>query len=284
MWIIPAVVAFMTWFFCAGISKELLGAENAANILGLIPAVWTFWFTLDRLHESEYKFLHPAVSKYNLSKKEVLKRLHDYFGEKTINYGSSWRQRTLNSDDGKLIYDLPWTEDHFTFDFDGRGLRERRQKVSLWVGLHIYVQTLDTGSTAVQLDFSYRAEKLPQACQSMIVTTTREIESWLGPSLPVPDVVKRMPLSPEIPAYITAACTLFLAIALVSHVLPKQLGRIAEAEKRLEQAKDDFKRTKDARRKEIADWERHKSGNATSSSPLLDRFSAILGLQDGDLK
>jgi hypothetical protein len=127
------------------------------------------------------KFLHPAPREYNVPVKIAFAKIRNFLAEVSYNYGDKWHVVTADTQTGRIIANLRFTDEHTSMEFDTRGnIHTRKERLQRFLVLDVQLRATDHDTTSVQLDFSPKVEGVNYtACDSIVSSVTDAIDASL---------------------------------------------------------------------------------------------------------
>lgn len=178
---------FVFLFSGAFISEVVLHNKDAGAFPGLVLGIWAAWPFFHHARVQRYNFLHPVPKEYKVPAKVAFTKVRDFLAEVSYNFGDKWHVVTADTDAGRIIANLRFTDEHTHFDIDGRGhVHSRKERLQRFIALELLIRDNGTGTAVVQLDFCPKVEGANFfACDSIVSTICNAIESAIGPGTQV---------------------------------------------------------------------------------------------------
>ncbi|SRR5579875_488077 len=177
---------FVFLFTGAFISEVVLHNKDAGAFPGLVLGIWAAWPFFHHARIQRYNFLHPVPGEYQVLAREAFQKVRDLLAEVSYNFGDRWHVATADTQTGRIVANLRFTDEHVHFEAEARGhIHTRKERLQRFIGLEIHVKDTGRGTAIIQLDFSPKVEGANFfACDSIVSNLSAAIESELGAGTP----------------------------------------------------------------------------------------------------
>lgn len=187
-------------FFGAIIGEVILHKPEAGLFPGLVIGIWAGWPCFHAWLVERRAFLHPQPREYAIPVKHAFARIRDFLAEVTYNYGDKWRVVTADTQAGRIVANLSYTDEVVRVEMDARGqTHTRKERVHRFIALDVLLTDSGCGTTLVKLDFTAKADGTNLfACDSIISNCQQAISAQLGEVQPVvtPTAPAKLPAPP----------------------------------------------------------------------------------------
>ena len=176
-------IGILVFIFSAQfIGGVILQGKSDGVFPGLVLGIWAVWPLLHFASVYRQNLLHPTPRIYNVPTKVAFAKLRDILAEVSYNYGDKWHVVTADTQAGRIMANLRFTEESVGFASDSRrGFRTTNERLQRFIELAIYVKDTGYGSAIIRLDFEPVVEGFgDDACDSIIEGISGAIESALG--------------------------------------------------------------------------------------------------------
>jgi hypothetical protein len=182
-----AGIAIITGIFVSLLSgtliNHLIQDPGAAFFAGAALGICAAYPIFKLACQQRANFLHPARREYNVPVKIAFAKIRDFLAEISYNYGDKWHVVTADTQTGRIIANLRFTDEHTNMEFDARGnVHARKERLQRFLILDIHLRATAYGTTIVQLDFSPKVEGMNYtACDSTVLSVLTAVSHMLGP-------------------------------------------------------------------------------------------------------
>ena len=175
------------FMFVGAFVGGFLKAKEAGVLPGLVAGIWAAWPCIHHAQVARYDFLHPAPLEYNVAAKVAFTRVRDLLAEVSYNFGDKWQISTADTQTGRLMANLRFTDEETHFDFDARGhVQTRKERMQRFIVLEAIIKDTGKGTTIIQFDFLPKVEGAKfSACDSIVSEVWTTVDSALGHGAPV---------------------------------------------------------------------------------------------------
>jgi hypothetical protein len=184
MIVIGVVLGLFTFFIVSAVIGDgVLHHADAGAFQGAVAAIWAAWPFFHNASVKRSNFLHPVPKEYKISAKAAFVAVCDFLTEVAYNFGDRWHILAADTQTGRIVAHLRFTDEELRFEPDSRGhIHTRKERLQRFVGLEILVKP-GVGDTAiVQCDYTPKVEGGKFfACDSIITGVNRTLELNLGP-------------------------------------------------------------------------------------------------------
>lgn len=173
--------------------------SGASTFPAMVIGIWAAWPFFHHSSIHRYNLMHPVPNEYKVPAKHAFSKIRELLAEIVYNYGDKWQVVTADTQTGRIVADLRFTDEHTDFDIDGSGhVHTRKERLQRFIGLEVLVNDTGKGTAIVQLDFVPRVEGLYfTACDSIATGISQIIEMALGRGTPIGNPVdSKLPAPP----------------------------------------------------------------------------------------
>jgi len=169
-------------FFGALIGETILHKGEAGLFPGLVIGIWVAWPCFHAWLMERRIFLHPHPREYEVPAKIAFANIRDFLAEVTYNFGDKWRVVTADTQSGRIVANLTFTDEVVRCEADAKGqVHTRKERVQRFITLDALVGDTGRGTTTVKLDFTSKADGSNLfACDSIISNCQKAISAQLG--------------------------------------------------------------------------------------------------------
>ncbi len=187
-------------FFGALIGQTILNKGEAGLFPGLVVGIWVAWPCFHAWLVERRHFLHPQPREYEIPAKVAFATIRDFLAEVTYNFGDKWRVVTADTQSGRIVANLTYTDEVVKCEADAKGqIHTRKERMQRFITLDAFVTDTGRGTTALKLAFTAKADGANMfACDSVIANCQKVISMRLGGFQPVTNAaqVSKLPAPP----------------------------------------------------------------------------------------
>lgn len=187
MIVIGVVLGIITFLLVGSfVGDGILHHSDTGAFPGLIAGIWVAWPFFHHAGVQRYNFLHPVPKEYKTSSKAAFVAICDFLTEVAYNFGDRWHILAADTQTGRIVAHLRFTDEEIRFEPDSRGhIHSRKERLQRFLGLEILVKPGAGDTAVVQCDYVPKVEGGKFfACDSIIAGVNQAFESNLGPGVP----------------------------------------------------------------------------------------------------
>lgn len=162
-----------------------------------IGFVWGAWPFFHKAQVRTYNLLHPASMRFPVNMQTAFSKLREMLTLLSYNFGDKWNVILADTNTGRIVAELRFSEEEARMETDGRGHpHSRNTRVQRYLRLEMALSPMASTDIALKIDFDSKIEGFNKmACDNVINGVMQEINNMLGQG----QIIEQL-LSEKIPA------------------------------------------------------------------------------------
>ena len=149
----------------------------------VIGFVWGAWPFFHKANVKAQNLLHPAPMRFSINMQSAFSKVRELLSVLSYKYGDKWNVVLADTNTGRIVAELRWSDEEMRMETDGRGQpHSRNVRVQRYLKLEMQLKPIDSTDTVLSMDFESRIEGFNKmACDEIINGLMQEITNQVGP-------------------------------------------------------------------------------------------------------
>lgn len=198
MMFLGLVVGFLAFSLVGTLVYHAIPSNAGACWMpAVIGFVWGAWPFFHKANVKAQNLLHPASMRFSINMQSAFSKVRELLSVLSYKYGDKWNVVLADTNTGRIVAELRWSDEEMRMEIDGRGQSHSRNiRVQRYLKVEMQLKPIESTDTVLSMDFESRIEGFNKmACDEIINGLMQEITSSLGPGQ-----VVGQSLSEKIPA------------------------------------------------------------------------------------